>query len=442
MTLTVVNLEVKNLKGIIEATIDAEGMHLVEVTGTNRQGKTTVLDAIWVALRGADFGRESTLPIRQGQKRASVRLDLGDIIVTRVWKTGGPKLGELTLTSDKGTPIPSPQGYLDALLGRFSLNLDAFADLGAKEQVDALIALVDLPYDPYELERTRERVFGERRDAKRDLAKLEARVSALPDVPRGTPKTPIVASELVAELEGIREHNASVDAAEDHLTKVAEDVENDETEVENQTQIVQEAERALNEARNGLKARIATLAATRDVFEEQRQHVGTLERQDDADVRQRLATVDETNRHVAERQQQQAVVKERDDKVRSVDELDDELDRIDEQKREGLAAAQLPIEGLSFDEDGLSFHGIPWKDLSGSERVIVSASIAIAQDAGIRILRIDRGEELDRATIEQLRALATEKDYQLWVSRVTDDPAAGDVRIVAGRVADDEGDDA
>lgn len=435
MSLHVITLDVKNVKGIIEAHIDAEGDHVIEVVGKNRQGKTSVLDAIWAALRGGDFSRQTTVPLREGEARASVRLDLGDIIVTRTWKRGGPKAGTLILTTSKGTPIDGPQGYLDSLLGRFALNLDDFAKLDTKEQVNVLLGLVELPYNPYELETERAGIFEARRIAKKEREALEARVAAVPDIPKDAPKERISATALYAELEAIRDHNGQVDEQEELLARAEGDHASADFALSEAEEAVQAAQTALALAKQDREAKVKLRddAATR--HDQQAQHVKSLERHEDGPVRARIETMDEQNVLVERREQLRALVAERDEKTELVDDLNDRLDKIDETKRAGLAAAQLPVEGMSFDEDGISLHGQPWLNLSGSERIIVAAGIAIAQNPEIRILRIDRGEELDRETIEQLRALAVEKDYQLWISRVSNDDD-GDVRIVEGRVAE------
>ena len=53
---------------------------------------SSVLDAIWLALGGGKAAKETALPIRDGEKKASVRLDLGDLIVTRSWTAKGTTL--------------------------------------------------------------------------------------------------------------------------------------------------------------------------------------------------------------------------------------------------------------------------------------------------------------------------------------------------------------
>src|SRR5687768_3763150 len=78
--LHIVQLSAENIKRIVAVSITPTGA-LVEITGRNGSGKTSCLDSIWWALGGA--GALQKAPIRKGQDKAMIRLDLGDYVVTR-----------------------------------------------------------------------------------------------------------------------------------------------------------------------------------------------------------------------------------------------------------------------------------------------------------------------------------------------------------------------
>ena len=80
----IINLTAENVKRLRAVEITPNG-NVVTVTGRNAQGKTSVLDAIWLALGGGAAGRETVRPIRDGEDKASVTLDLGDLTVVRTW---------------------------------------------------------------------------------------------------------------------------------------------------------------------------------------------------------------------------------------------------------------------------------------------------------------------------------------------------------------------
>jgi DNA repair exonuclease SbcCD ATPase subunit len=120
----IIELRAKGLKRINAVTIRPEpGSPLVRIAGKNGQGKTSTLDAIWIALKGrAVAGPE---PIRKGSEEAVCELDLGEMKVERVLRRKGKAemTSELRVTLASGERVrQSPQAVVDALLGELTLD--------------------------------------------------------------------------------------------------------------------------------------------------------------------------------------------------------------------------------------------------------------------------------------------------------------------------------
>jgi len=441
MSLKIIELSIRGFKGIRAVTIDTDGKPVIQITGRNGQGKTSVLDAIWAALKGGEFSRESKNALRDGELRASVRLELigtdGDIdmIVTRSWKKGGSKVGELTLTNAGGTAIPSPQGALDALLGRFAFDPLKFATQTESEQVDTLISAIDLPFDPYELEAKRVAVFEKRKDENKTLSKLDAQLADLPVFPRSVPTERVSAQGLLEELRAIEAHNADIESQKATLVTAEANVVAFDELVTGAEANISRLEELLAEARETLKVKVADLSTARSVHDSQAKHVATLEVKSLDEVNAKLAGLDETNAKIDAKVAGLKLRKDFEEQQLVVDRLNEQLDEFARTKREGIAAAELPLEGLAFDENGVTWSGRPFPDLSGREKLLVSASIAMAQNPSLRVLRIDGGEALDSEGLQLLTELAEERDYQLWISRVSE-AGDGDVTIYDGEVVE------
>lgn len=97
------------------------------------------------------------------------------------------------------------------------------------------------------------------------------------------------------------------------------------------------------------------------------------------------------------------------------------------QKTEALASAKMPVEGLTFDENGVWFKGIPLEQLAHSEKIRVGCALAIAaveekqrkDKAGkLRCIPIDDAESLDDESLGILAAMAEEHDFQLILFKV------------------------
>ena len=85
----IIALEAENVKYLKVVRIEPDGS-LVVIGGDNAQGKTCIFDSIEYALNGA--GCIPSKPIRAGQKKARIVLDMGDIVVTRTFTAKGTNL--------------------------------------------------------------------------------------------------------------------------------------------------------------------------------------------------------------------------------------------------------------------------------------------------------------------------------------------------------------
>lgn len=140
----IIELNAENIKRLTAVEIHPDETVQI-IGGNNGQGKSSVLDAIWLALGGGAAKKSTARPIRDGEKKAKVTLDLGDLKVTRTWTSNDKSV--LKVESVNGAQFKSPQAMLDKLVGKFSFDPLAFTQLSAKEQRQQLINLVDLDVD-------------------------------------------------------------------------------------------------------------------------------------------------------------------------------------------------------------------------------------------------------------------------------------------------------
>jgi AAA domain-containing protein len=125
--------------------------NVVQVTGKNGNGKSSILDSIFWALGGEKNIQD--VPIRRGADSARIRLDLGDMVVERKFGKGEGltvrnKTGAKAGTDDRLLPkYGSPQEILDALLGRLSFDPLAFSKKKPREQYDDLKSIAKIAVD-------------------------------------------------------------------------------------------------------------------------------------------------------------------------------------------------------------------------------------------------------------------------------------------------------
>ena len=146
--LRIVEFRAQNVMALKAIQIFPEDKDVVILTGENRQGKSTIIRAIWAALGGKEFIPDEA--IRRGEKEASVYLDLGDFFVTLKITS---KKEYLKVKTKNGMEASSPQKFLNSRLADLAHNPLEFMRLKPADQVKALQCMLNLKLDRTELER-------------------------------------------------------------------------------------------------------------------------------------------------------------------------------------------------------------------------------------------------------------------------------------------------
>lgn len=414
----VVSLEVENLKRIKAVHIVPAG-DLIQLTGKNGAGKSTVLDGIWWALKGkAVIDLE---PIRQGEERATIRLDLGALIVTRVFKRGdeGEITTSLKVESAEGALFPSPQKLLDDLLGSLTFDPLAFMEKDEKGKLSDLRKLVNLEVDIDLLDGQNAADYANRTEVNRRVKELAGKVAAHRQQLIDTPLTLVDTSPLVQKMADASRINSAIEnekrARADVDKSVADKREKAQQRRDRAAQLIAEAQVLEDEA-----TALALEVTNRPALEEP---VDT------------TALLEEVQKAEAENTKRKAAKDARDRFEASVKELGAETDRADmltnriaarnEQKAAAIASAQMPVDGLSFGEGIVTFNGLPLSQASTGEQWSVSLAIAGAMNPTLRVILIRQGALMDSDRIRQTALWAAENNYQVWMERVEESGTVG-----------------
>lgn len=379
---------------------------VVFVEGKNGQGKSSVLDSIWLALKGAKAQKESGTikPVKEGERDAVVQLDLGDILVTRKWKDNGRS--ELFVTSKEGTAFSSPQALLDSLTGPVMFDPLSFSRLDAKEQRRQLLDIIELEEDPDKLDAKRKALYDERTEVNREVRNLKAALSAMPSVPEGTPDREISAVELMDDYNRACDKERIICEKENELDAMRAEVKD-------------------------VKAKLEAMKKRLELLIEEGKKLAAEVEADKADrpdldaIRSRIVVAEETNRAVRaklEQKKQETLIQKAECEA---DRLTSCISELDRRKDEIFAKAKFPLKGLSLSEEGILYGGIPFSQCSSAEQLRVCVAIGAALNPKIRIMRIADGSLLDSDSMAYIEELARQNDLQIWVERVTDGEGVG-----------------
>lgn len=419
--LKIISLQAENLKRLVAVRIDPKG-NMVEIRGRNAQGKSSVLDAIWYALAGAS--NIPTAPIRKGQERATIKLDLGEIIVTRVFQAreeGSPRT-TLTVENGEGAQYPSPQRMLDDLLGSLTFDPLAFTRMKPKDQFDALKGFVP-GVDFAQIEGLNRADFEKRTAVNRRVKELTAQASAIA-IPETTPGERVDEGALVDEMAAVGEHNAQIERRKEGRAAVAKEADDFRKAAEASRARAAEHRRLADELDEQASSQDAEAVARKERLAKAEP---LPQPKDAAEVRARLDAAKRANALVDQAERRAALQTEAKKAQADADALTASMEARDKAKVDAIAAAKLPVDGLGFGEDCITFNGLPFDQASDAERLRVSCAIAMAANPKLRVIRVRDGSLLDEDGMRLLADMADRHDMQVWIEAVD---SSGRVGIV------------
>ncbi len=405
----IIELYAENLKRLKVIQIKPD-TGLVEITGKNGQGKTSVLDAIWWALGGTENIQSS--PIRTGESHASVTVDLGDMKVERkfIAQDDGTYTTSLKLTTPDGARYDKPQSRLDDLLGRFTFDPLAFLRLNPVDQVRSLQGLV-ASFDFAAADKYNKIDLEERRDWNRTAKTAREVESTLRgQLPEVIPE-PVDVSKAMNDLIEAQRHNNKVEETARLLTIAKNNRDDAERRVATLKQQIEAAEEVLTFATNSVTEIEETVT----------------ERVDTSPLQEKIAGAQQVNAMVtkaAEAERQDGVAKHAESMSAQL------TAKVEARKAAAIAAikeAQIPVEGLAIVDDRVTLDGIPFEQVSDAMQLRASVALAIAMNPKLRVLRVRDGSLLDDDALEIMRQMCADQDYQIWIERVD---SSGEIGIV------------
>jgi DNA repair exonuclease SbcCD ATPase subunit len=407
----IVKLQATNVKRLKAVEITPDG-NLVVIGGKNGNGKSSLLDSIFMALGGQQA--IPTKPVRDGESEAKITIELDeDFVVERRIKPDGDST--LHVRTKNGAKYPSPQALLDGFSARFTFDPLAFKSMKPKEQAALLKDVLGLDFSSIDFDR--QQVFELRTQANRRIREIEAQLQAMPQHP-DAPEGEVSVESIVARIEGIRERELARERLQSEEREVAGRIRLGET---RKADIAAEIER--------LKAQIAELQSTWDSYgidienlrkaqAEVHAKAEAIVIEDASELKAQLRRTEDDNRRVRANVARSQVEADLARRRKAADELTTDIEKMDADKARMLAEAPFPIPGLSFDDNGVSFNGIPFAQLSAAEQLRVSMAMGIKLNPRLKILLIRDGSLLDEDNLRLVAELAEEHGAQVWLERV------------------------
>lgn len=449
-------LQLLNFQVIEKFEADFEG-NIYFITGDNELGKSTLLKAIGALLTGE---RDDVL--RNGASKGFAKMIVGDdgeeYDVSLSFSEANPR-GTLTI-KQKTTGMESRNismlasifGYQDYDAVEFSRWSETAE--GRRKQIAVIKGL--LPAETLKrieeidskVKQLKDERTGLNRDIKTFLSLCEEAEKELQPGDRERYAEEIDVTELMerqrteaALIERAKTARQMLEQRSKQLAEIPQRIQNekDAAEAARKTEhekvieaklayekLKQEAEDKMREIDKREAERIAEIDAERADLESRKKNAEQWLKDYEANnpegngVTEQIAAAAEHNRkHAAvrqytEKQSQLTKVKE------SAGKIENELSQLNNERASLVASSKLPIEGLSFDADGLQLNGVPFipGKVSDSQIMEIATKLIIASNPTVKVFRIARGESLGEKRLQTILDIAKRNGFQGFIEQV------------------------
>lgn len=431
--LRIFRMTVINFKRIemLELELDPNG-NLVIVAGENGSGKSSALDAIVAGMVGPRA--YPAMPIRAGQQKSQIVLDLGDVIIERTI-THAKEQPALKVKSRDGMLYPNGQKLVDAWLGQISFDpIEFVTKLKPKEQVTMLLEAVPLAFDPAQLDAEKAELDETFADWGREVKRLQGALDSMDEPAVGQDAKEDSVTGLTEEFNRMAGQNRARQdaiAQAERLNRAYQDAINSVTSIEQQ---IEQLKLKLKQAKQVEDAAYKAAEAAKAAALAMPEH-------DLTELAGRIQGAEEHNETVRAAQQYYRTRGELNDAQARRDEYDAKRQDWHTNRAALLKAAKMPVPGLSFSvergKERLFLDDIPLEQCCSSAQLKLAVALAMALNPLLRVILIHDGSLLDAASLQALAELANDRGYQVWIEQVREvgDDEGVSVIIQDGRAA-------
>lgn len=448
------NLELVNFQGIKEFNADFEG-NVYFLTGDNEKGKSTILKSI-----GTILGITRDEVLKKGEEKGFAKAVIGDdnqtYHVELKFTKANPK-GSLTVKTESGmktdnlTSIQKIFGYTEFDAVEF-VTWSNTAE-GRRKQIEVVKKLmsddIQKAIEGIDADVSNSREL--RKEANADVKTYTTLFKNSGDISKEDLEkysSPVNMEELLASQEKalkLKDTEKKAISAIEEKTKLINDIPNihknneelKTSSLEKENEILRAAEKIYKEAQDRHKKNSELIKSD---FEKRNDEIETnkVEYQNSIDkankwlsdfekVKDKLTDPSTALENAQKHNEKHLLVQKYNEAKESMEKAvkkashyEDTITKLLEEREQLINSASLPIEGLSFTEDGLELHGIPFESgkVSDSQIMEVAAKLIIASNPTTKIFRIARGESLGEQRLQDIINIAKANGFQGFIEQV------------------------
>lgn len=390
MSMKINQLEIENVKRIKAVKVEPKQNGLTIIGGNNKQGKTSVLDAIAWALGGDKF--KPSQAARDGSvlpPNLHIVMNNG-LIVERKGKNSA-----LKVTDSNGEK--AGQQLLNEFVNSFALDLPKFMEASGKEKAQTLLKIIGVGDQLTELEKEEKELYQERLYVGRTADQKEKFAKEQPYFP-DAPKDLVSPSDLIKQQQEILARNGENQRKRERLHQLEQDyqkINDDLSELLSKQKKIEE------------DLRIAKLSAA------------DLQDKSTAELEKSISNIEEINRKVRANLDKEKAEDDAKTYRNKYNDLAAKISDVRNKKTDLLNSAELPLPDLSVMDGELVYKGQKWDNMSGADRMKVATAIVRKLNPECGFVLLDKLEQMDLSTLQEFGEWLEAEGLQAIATRVS-----------------------
>ena len=465
-------LSIKNTYGISQFELGGES---VELTGSNGTGKSSVIDAIRLALTN---NSKRKYIIKKGENEASIYVELDDgTTINR--KKRNDKSDYKSIKDGNGNEINSPESFLKDIFTPLQLEPVEFLDMSEQEQNRILLNLIKFDKDKREFITEK---FGEsinwvnyddsileilnqiqskdgayyqnreeiNRNARNGLAIINDIAKDIPENYDAEKWRNYTLSDKYEELNKLKDFNNKIDRSIVYKENYDNTVKGFKGELDTSLAEISKTKemrrKALQDSITEYENKIALLKKDLENLDNEflvdennakakyDQEIAKLS--DNIKIANEWASKEKKNTDILEEELKVAEsmkghlneydrMKDMQEKVKKLNEQSEELTRKIELARnlpgQILKEVEIPVKNLTVENGIPLVNGLPVGNLSEGQKLMLCVDIALSDSNTLKLILIDGVEKLSEANRKELYRICKEKGLQYIATRTTND---------------------
>lgn len=468
----ITKLQIENLYGIEQLELDGKS---IELTGTNGAGKSSVLDAIRLALTN-NSKRKYIVKNGETEGRVLVKLDDGTTIDR---KKRTDKSDYKSVKDQNGNEINSPETFLKDIFTPLQLEPVEFLSMNEKEQNRILLNLIEFNRDKKEfinekfgevpswvnydesileilnqLQAKEGQYYQTREEVNRQIKNGLAVINDISkNIPEGYDEAKwrnYTLSDKYQELTKNKEYNAKIDKCIAYKADYANKITQIET-IENNTLLQIEKDKA--EAKNKINNEIQELKNKIELLQKDLESIDIkyekVISETKAETVAEKAKLEENIKIANEWANKSSIITEvLENELKVAEEMKghlNEYDRMVEKQVEVdelsvtsqaltdkielarnlpgeiLKEANIPVKNLTVVNGVPLVNGLPINGLSEGEKLDLCIDVTLAKETNLKLILIDGIEKMSNTNKERIYSKCREAGVQIISTRTTDD---------------------